>query len=100
MAKADLCTPHPPLLKTVFGVMSFYETYVVPLVPSLRAKSLDLAYDLIKKADESSAYLCIALPVKSLHMLSHACMGDTEAVRKHSLSIRDYLWVSKEGMGE
>lgn len=100
IAHTDMCSPAPRILRSLFSSMAFYEKYYLPYFPFLRRKGMKVAYDLIRKADESSDFLCIAFPIKTLHILARFSMHDHEAVKKHCDRIVDYLWVGKNGMSE
>jgi lanosterol synthase len=88
------------LLDTLFQLMSTYERFILPCVPFLRNKGLQKAYELIIMDDENTSYQDLA-PVNKV--LNFVCRfveegQDSEAMRLHRAKLRDFLWMSNEGM--
>jgi lanosterol synthase len=103
VATVDLYTPHPFILDVMFKALSTYEHYLLPYVPGLsylRKAGMKRAYDLVVMDDENTSYQDLAPVNKVLNIICrYAAEGrDSEAMRLHKAKIRDFLWMSPEGM--
>lgn len=93
----DLYFPHTPLMKGLHVLLGFYER-VVP--QALRRRAMDFALEYIHAEDAHTNYVDIGPVNKSLNMASvwfGAGCKSSEALRKHTARIPDYLWVSEDG---
>lgn len=99
-APVDLYTPHPPILDLLFRVLSSYNSYLLPLIPSIRKKGLEAAYDQIVYDDENTSYQALAPVNKPLNFICRFAKEGrgSEAVKLHKEKFRDFMWLGREGM--
>ncbi|ORY69166.1 terpenoid cyclases/protein prenyltransferase alpha-alpha toroid [Leucosporidium creatinivorum] len=97
IASVDLYSPHPALLEVVFAVSGAYERVHSTW---LRKRALDYVYELIKMEDENTSYQCQAPVNKALNMICRWIREgpSSDAFRLHKAKIRDFMWMSKDGM--
>jgi len=93
----NLSGANPLFLKTLFGLVNIYEKYHISY---FRKKALDFIADYIDAEDHQTLYVDIGPVNKAVNMLSvwHRYGKDSEQFRKHQDRVRDYLWVSEDGM--
>lgn len=96
-ASVDLYSPHPFVADALFEVLVIYEK-VAPT--RLRDAALRYVYRLIEMEDENTSYQGIAPVSKPMDMICRfvAEGADSEAVKRHRRTIRDFLWMTKDGM--
>lgn len=90
---------HAPsrLMKLANGLMRAFESLHLK---GLRQKGLDFAFRYISTEDEQTRYIDIGPVNKVLNMLSvYMTLGpDSDAFRRHTERLRDYLWLAEDGM--
>eukprot|EP00124_Ichthyophonus_hoferi_P001250 Ihof_evm17s60 gene=Ihof_evmTU17s60 len=98
VAKEDLYTPHPLVLRFAFCAFNIFEK----ICPRwLRRWALDETYTVgVEKEDQFTNYICIGPVNKMMNML---CVWsrkgkDSPEFRKHLERLPDYLWMGKDGM--
>lgn len=97
VAKADLYSPHTRTVDALFAVLGVYEH-----VPKawLRDLGLRRAYSLVVKEDENTGYQCLGPVNKMLNFIARwaAEGGGSAAVARHREKLKDFVWMSGEGM--
>lgn len=104
MHEVDLYTPTHPILTAANQVLAVYEK--LPHIPYLssslpvRRIALDRAYQLIQYEDENTTYQTLGPVSKSFNMIArfHREGPKSEAFKMHLTRVRDFLWLSKEGL--
>ncbi|KAI4379699.1 hypothetical protein MLD38_005962 [Melastoma candidum] len=100
-AKEDLYYPHPWVQDVLWEGL---QKIVEPLLgkwpfSKLRNKALDVVMEHIHYEDENTRYICIGPVNKVLNMVCCWVEDPTsEAFKRHLPRIKDYLWVSEDGM--
>ncbi|GAA5979903.1 hypothetical protein JCM5350_005536 [Sporobolomyces pararoseus] len=97
VSSADLYSPHSRTANLCFFALDLYDR----LAPSwLRKKALKKAYELVKMEDENTSYQTIGPVSKAMNMV--CCWleegPDSEGFQKHVEKIRDFMWMTKDGM--
>ncbi|RPB08450.1 terpene synthase [Morchella conica CCBAS932] len=98
VAPGDIYHPHTKLLDALNGALGVWGSYLCPGVVQKVAR--DHVYELIKREDEASEYCCLG-PVNSPFNLIARYFAegeDSDAVRAHRETLKDFLWVKNEGM--
>lgn len=97
VAEADLYSPHTRVVDALFQVLGVYEKYHMPWV---RNKGIQLAYQLIVKEDENTGHQCLGPVNKMLNYISRWVVegSDSEAMRLHREKLKDFVWMSGEGL--
>ena len=97
VAEADLYSPHTRVVDALFQVLGVYEKYHMPWV---RNKGIQLAYQLIVKEDENTGHQCLGPVNKMLNYISRWVVegSDSEAMRLHREKLKDFAWMSGEGL--
>lgn len=93
----DVYAPHSRVAETCFAVLDVYDR----VAPSwIRTKALERAYRLVKMEDENTSYQTIGPVSKAMNMLCRWVEEgpDSEAFQQHVAKIRDFMWMSKDGM--
>ena len=100
IAKVDLYTPHPFILDALFSCLSVYDQIVTPVLPVLRRKGMERAYELIVMDDENTSYQCLAPVNKPLNMLCRYIVEGPDSIshKLHKEKLRDFLWMGNEGL--
>ncbi|EGC40360.1 hypothetical protein DICPUDRAFT_74059 [Dictyostelium purpureum] len=94
--KLDMYNPHTTLLNIINSTLGAYEK-----VHSgwLRKKAIDYTFEHIRYEDEQTKYIDIGPVNKVINML---CVWDREGCSpnfyKHADRLKDYLWLSNDGM--
>lgn len=97
VAEIDIFAPHTKLLKTLMTILGYY----AKISPSLvRTAGMAQAYKLLKREDENTGYQCLGPVNKMLNQVVRYAVegGDSDAVALHREKMRDFLWMSGEGM--
>ncbi|KAI5478948.1 lanosterol synthase [Pseudohyphozyma bogoriensis] len=97
IAAVDLYSPHSAVADFLFGVLNIYEGYAPGFI---RRRAVKKAYELVKMEDENTSYQTIGPVSKAMNML---CVWleegpDSEAFKMHVEKVRDFMYMSKEGM--
>ncbi|BGP01530.1 Lanosterol synthase (Oxidosqualene--lanosterol cyclase) [Rhodotorula toruloides] len=93
----DVYAPHSRVANACFAVLDVYDR----LAPSwIRKKALERAYKLVVMEDENTSYQTIGPVSKAMNMLCRWLEEgpESEAFQQHLLNIRDFMWMSKDGM--
>jgi len=97
VCKIDLYSPHALILEGLYGILHYYEKFHVGFV---RKMALDTTLDLVKAEDDNT--LCIGIgPVSKVIntvVAWHAEGPKSKWFLDHMDRIRDYLWISADGM--
>jgi squalene/oxidosqualene cyclase-like protein len=98
IAPQDLYKPHSWLVKLVFPLCNFFDSWLVP--NWMRNKALESTLDHIRYEDKETNYIDIGPVNKCMDMLCefYASNGQSEAFRQHQERLLDYLWLAKDGM--
>ncbi|KDQ58025.1 hypothetical protein JAAARDRAFT_129210 [Jaapia argillacea MUCL 33604] len=98
VAQVDLYTPHTLLLDFLNAVLS--STVDSCPIPPLQRAALTRAYELICLEDENTGYQDIAPVSKMMQMVCRAQAEgpDSEAVKMHSATRADFMWLGPDGM--
>ncbi|KAM9961641.1 hypothetical protein ACTFIR_004497 [Dictyostelium discoideum] len=96
VSKLDMYYEHTSLLNVINGSLNAYEKVHSKW---LRDKAIDYTFDHIRYEDEQTKYIDIGPVNKTINML---CVWDREgkspAFYKHADRLKDYLWLSFDGM--
>lgn len=97
VAQVDLYAPHTRFVDALFEVLGLYEKVHLPF---LRQWGMDYAYKLIVKEDQNTGHQCLG-PVNK--MLNYICRWivegpDSEAMRLHREKLKDFAWMSGQGL--
>ncbi|KAM0786634.1 hypothetical protein ACM66B_002086 [Microbotryomycetes sp. NB124-2] len=97
VATVDLYSHHSKVVDVLFAGLSVYEK----LAPTfIRKAALKRTYELIKMEDENTSYQTVGPVSKAIQMI--CCYieegPESEAFRLHTEKVRDFMWVSRQGM--
>lgn len=97
VAEVDIFAPHTNVLKVLMKAMGYYAK-VCPWI--VRSAGLKQAYNLLKREDENTSYQCLGPVNKMLNqVVRYAVEGpDSHAVAQHREKMKDFLWMSGQGM--
>ncbi|KAF8328406.1 terpene synthase [Cantharellus anzutake] len=97
VAPVDIYAPHTTLLDILNGVLGAYECCLVPFI---RRRALNRAYELICKEDENTSYQDLGPVNKMINLIcrAHVEGPDSEAYRMHERRRLDFMWLGAEGM--
>ncbi|XP_074045989.1 lanosterol synthase isoform X2 [Macrotis lagotis] len=97
VAACDLYTPHSWLLRLVYAVLNFYETYHLS---SLRKLAVAEVYDHITADDRFTKCISIGPISKTINMLVRWYVDGPESsvFQEHVSRIPDYMWMGLDGM--
>ncbi|GAA6054734.1 hypothetical protein JCM3770_000055 [Rhodotorula araucariae] len=93
----DVYAPHSRVANACFAVFDLYDR----VAPSwIRNKALARAYRLVVMEDENTAFQTVGPVSKAMNMLCRWIEEgpDSVAFQQHVLKIRDFMWMSKDGM--
>lgn len=98
VAEIDVWAPHTRTLNALMGILSVYES--CGGLPPLRRAGMKRAYELLVMEDENTGYQCLG-PVNK--MLNYICRWleeghDSDAMALHREKLKDFMWMSGEGM--
>ncbi|KAK4048854.1 Lanosterol synthase (Oxidosqualene--lanosterol cyclase) [Microbotryomycetes sp. JL221] len=97
VAPVDLYAQHSTLVNVLFKGLTMYETIVPQFV---RKSSLKKTYELIKMEDENTSYQTVGPVSKAIQMI--CCYveegPDSKAFQLHIEKVRDFMWMSQQGM--
>lgn len=98
VAKIDIYSPHSKFLDVLNKCLSVYES--CGGIPPLTRAGTKRAYELLVMEDENTGYQCLG-PVNK--MLNYICRwleegADSEAMKLHREKLKDFVWMSQEGM--
>ncbi|GAA5934711.1 hypothetical protein JCM3775_002035 [Rhodotorula graminis] len=97
VSAADVYAPHSRVANACFAVFDLYDR----VAPSwVRKKALDRAYRLVVMEDENTAFQTVGPVSKAMNMLCRWIQEgpESDAFQQHLLKIRDFMWMSKDGM--
>ncbi|GAA6003609.1 hypothetical protein JCM10207_003508 [Rhodosporidiobolus poonsookiae] len=97
ISPSDVYAPHSRVANACFAVLDVYDR----VAPSfIRRHALEKAYRLVVMEDENTAYQTIGPVSKAMNMLCrwHKEGPKSDAFQQHLLKIRDFMWMSKDGM--
>ncbi|CCU99734.1 unnamed protein product [Malassezia sympodialis ATCC 42132] len=97
VAQADLYAPHTRTVDALFYVLGHYERVHVPW---LRRAGMQRAYELIVKEDINTSHQCLGPVNKMLNMIVRWLVDgpDSEAMALHREKLKDFAWMSREGL--
>ncbi|GAA6063805.1 hypothetical protein JCM10212_005968, partial [Sporobolomyces blumeae] len=97
VSSADLYSPHSRTANVCFAVLDLYDRFAPRWI---RDKALRKAYRLVVMEDENTAYQTIGPVSKAMNMLCRWLEEgpDSEAFKQHVAKVRDFMWMSKDGM--
>jgi lanosterol synthase len=98
IAEVDNLVPHTHFLDAIYYMVSC--TIESCPFPPLTKRALNAAYDLIVMEDENTDYFDLISVSKLLQMLSraHAEGTDSEPVRRHLDTVKEFIWMGSDGM--
>ncbi|KAM0750640.1 putative lanosterol synthase [Meredithblackwellia eburnea MCA 4105] len=97
IAAVDLYSPHSKLANGLFAILNIYDG----VAPSfIRNAALEKAYQLIVMEDENTEYQTVGPVSKAINMICRWLREgpDSEAFKQHVAHVRDFMWMSKDGM--
>ncbi|KAL8277972.1 hypothetical protein RQP46_009604 [Phenoliferia psychrophenolica] len=97
VAEVDLYAPHSKLANGLFALLNVYDGFAPDFV---RKPALARAYRLVVMEDENTATQTVGPVSKAMNMLCRWLVEgpDSVAFKDHVLHIRDFMWMSKDGM--
>ncbi|WFD36580.1 lanosterol synthase [Malassezia cuniculi] len=97
VAQVDVYAPHTRMLDAVFALVGRYEQYHVRWI---REAGIRRAYELIVKEDENTGHQCLGPVNKMLNYVSRWIVDgpDSRAFALHREKLRDFCWMSGEGL--
>ncbi|GAA98168.1 uncharacterized protein L969DRAFT_93224 [Mixia osmundae IAM 14324] len=97
VAQVDMYCPHSTWLDYGFDALVQYEKHRPDW---LRQRGIDYVYKLIVMEDENTGYQTIGPVSKAMNMICRWDREgpDSEAFRLHKEKIRDFFWISRDGM--
>ncbi|KAL7266757.1 Lanosterol synthase (Oxidosqualene--lanosterol cyclase) [Rhizina undulata] len=98
IAPGDVYYPHTKLLDFLNYLLTIWGKYLCPT--KVQELAREHVFDLIKREDENTEYVCIGPANNPLHLVARFLHEGEEsyAVRAHRETLKDYLWVCKSGM--
>jgi len=80
--------------------LSIYDSYAIPVVPSIRKAGIQAAYKQVVYDDENTSYQGLAPVNKPLNFICRFAEEgpDSEAIKLHREKFRDFLWMGREGL--
>ena len=98
IAAIDVYSPHTKFLDFLNGCMSVYES--CGAIPPMRRAGMRRAYEVLVMEDENTSYHGLG-PVNK--MFNYICRWieegpDSEAMKLHREKLKDFVWMSSEGM--
>ncbi|GAA6017322.1 hypothetical protein JCM11491_000630 [Sporobolomyces phaffii] len=97
VSSAELYSPHSRTANLCFSVLDLYDRCAPRWI---RQKALKRAYELVKMEDENTAYQTIGPVSKAMNMVCTWLEEgpDSQAFKNHVAKIRDFMWMTKDGM--
>ncbi|GAA5894217.1 hypothetical protein JCM6882_007604 [Rhodosporidiobolus microsporus] len=97
IAPGDAYAPHSRLANACFFALDVYDRVAPAFV---RKHALDRAYDLVRMEDENTGYQTIGPVSKAMNMLCrwHREGPKSDAWKLHLEKVRDFMWMSKDGL--
>ncbi|GAA5981225.1 hypothetical protein JCM11641_005617 [Rhodosporidiobolus odoratus] len=97
ISPSDVYAPHSRVANACFAVLDIYDRFAPSFIRDL---ALDRAYDLVKMEDENTAYQTVGPVSKAMNMLCrwHREGPQSDAFQQHLGKIRDFMWMSKDGL--
>ena len=97
VAAADLYAPHTRVLDALFCVLEQYERVHIG---ALREAGMRRAYELIVKEDINTSYQCLGPVNKMLNYIVRWIVDGpaSEAMARHREKLRDFVWMSADGL--
>ncbi|ORX40148.1 terpenoid cyclases/protein prenyltransferase alpha-alpha toroid [Kockovaella imperatae] len=102
--EADIYNPHSFILNTLHTFLGYYESALrLPGVSSIlpiRQKALAAAYQQVVYEDENTTYQTLGPVSKSFNLVVRYTVDgpESEAFKMHLSRVRDFLWLSRDGM--
>ncbi|GAA5933642.1 lanosterol synthase ERG7 [Sporobolomyces koalae] len=97
VASSDIYSPHSRTANLLFKILHVYDAWA----PSwIRKKALEKAYDLVKMEDDNTSYQTIGPVSKAMNLVCRWLEEgpDSQAFKSHVNKIRDFMWMTKDGM--
>ncbi|GAA6035640.1 hypothetical protein JCM8097_004942 [Rhodosporidiobolus ruineniae] len=97
IAPSDVYAPHSRVANAAFYALDVYDR----VAPSfIRRHALEKAYRLVVMEDENTGYQTIGPVSKAMNMLCrwHKEGPNSEAWKLHLEKVRDFMWMSKDGL--
>lgn len=97
VAAADLYAPHTRFVDALFVLLGAYEPYHIAW---LRRAGARRAYELIVKEDENTSYQDLGPVNKMLNYIVRWIVDgpDSPAMARHREKLKDFAWMSREGL--
>ncbi|GAA5852349.1 hypothetical protein JCM8547_006750 [Rhodosporidiobolus lusitaniae] len=97
IAPSDVYSPHHPLANLCFAALDVYDRFAPSFV---REKALEKAYRLVVMEDENTGYQTVGPVSKAMNMLCrwHKEGPNSEAWKLHLAKVRDFMWMSRDGL--
>lgn len=98
VASVDIFAPHTRTLEALMGILGLYES--CGGLPPLRRAGIRRAYELIVQEDENTSYQCLGPVNKMLNYIArwNEEGAESKAMQLHREKLKDFMWMSKEGM--
>lgn len=97
VAQVDIFAPHTKVLDAMFAVLGKY----AQVAPNFaRTAGLAQAYKLVCREDDNTGFQCLGPVNKMLNqVVRYAVDGpDSNATRQHREKVKDFVWMSKNGL--
>ncbi|SCV74978.1 BQ2448_8007 [Microbotryum intermedium] len=93
----DLYAPHSAVANGLFAILNVYDRFAPSFI---RKRGLARAYELVKMEDDNTSYQSVGPVSKAMHMICRWLEEgpDSDAFKAHLSCIRDFMWVSSQGM--
>ncbi|GAA5954594.1 hypothetical protein JCM3765_003825 [Sporobolomyces pararoseus] len=97
VSEADLYSPHSKFANVCFYALDLYDRFAPEW---LREKALKKAYSLVKMEDENTSYQTIGPVSKAMNMVCCWLQEGPDSIgfKRHVSKIRDFMWMTKDGM--
>lgn len=97
VASADLYCRHSKLMDYMNVILVQWEKYLMPSL--IKNAAIARVYDLIKREDENTDYLCVGPVNQAIHLLAvWVEEGPSYAFRRHEERLADFMFLGKNGM--
>ncbi|BGP17836.1 hypothetical protein JCM10213_008364 [Rhodosporidiobolus nylandii] len=97
ISAADVYAPHSRVANACFAVLDVYDRWAPGFI---RKYALEKAYKLVVMEDENTGFQTVGPVSKAMNMLCrwHKEGPDSNAWKQHVAKIRDFMWMSKDGL--
>ncbi|RPB03477.1 terpene synthase [Choiromyces venosus 120613-1] len=97
VAPKDIYHPHTKVLDTLNEILTVWGKWICP--NKLQEIARNHVYKLIKLEDENSDYCCLGPVNNPMNLVArYFTEGECHAVNMHRETIKDFLWMTNEGM--